>query len=128
MRRPACRSLRAAMTCALAVHPSASPENLQDREARAGCKFDRSLRERPILQNVIDVAPEVLDDLVAANRILADQGILDAFGHVSIRHPDNPAHYLMSRWLAPALVTAQDIVEYDLESVALTHPGLRLYS
>jgi HCOMODA/2-hydroxy-3-carboxy-muconic semialdehyde decarboxylase len=79
-------------------------------------------------QNVIDVAPELLDDLVAANRILADQGILDAFGHVSIRHPSNPDHYLMSRWLAPALVTAEDIVEYDLESVALTHAGLQLYS
>ena len=43
-------------------------------------------------QSVIDVAPEVLDDLVAANRILSDQGILDAFGHVSIRHPGNPDH------------------------------------
>ena len=66
--------------------------------------------------NVIDVAPEVLDDLVAANRILADQGILDAFGHVSIRHPGNPEHYLMSRWLAPALVAAEDIAEYDLHA------------
>lgn len=79
-------------------------------------------------QTAIDVAPELLDDLVAANRILADQGILDAFGHVSIRHPNNPEHYLMSRWLAPALVTVDDIVEYDLESVALTHPGMQLYS
>ena len=79
-------------------------------------------------QNAIDVAPETLDDLVAANRILADQGILDAFGHVSIRHPGNPGHYLMSRWLAPALVAAEDIVEYDLESVALTHAGMQLYS
>ena len=76
----------------------------------------------------IDVSPEVLDDLVAANRILADQGILDAFGHVSIRHPNNPEHYLMSPWLAPALVTADDIAEYDLESVALTHAGMQLYS
>src|SRR5258708_38377709 len=79
-------------------------------------------------QNAIDVAPEVLDDLVAANRILADQGILDAFGHVSIRHPNNPDHYLMARWLAPALAAADDIAEYDLESVALTRPGMQLYS
>ena len=78
--------------------------------------------------SAIDVAPDLLDDLVAANRILADQGILDAFGHVSVRHPDNPDHYLMSRWLAPALVTAEDIVEYDLESVALSHPDVHLYS
>ena len=78
--------------------------------------------------SAIDVAPDLLDDLVAANRILADQGILDVFGHVSVRHPDNPDHYLMSRWLAPALVTAEDIVEYDLESVALSHPDVHLYS
>ncbi len=72
--------------------------------------------------------PALIEDLVAANRILAHHGILDAFGHISIRHPANPEHYLMSRWLAPALVTAEDIAEYDLESVALTHPGMQLYS
>ena len=88
----------------------------------------RSLAKTAMPKNAIDVAPELLDDLVAANRILADQGILDAFGHVSVRHPDNPEHYLMSRWLAPALVTAEDIVEYDLESVALSHPDVHLYS
>jgi ribulose-5-phosphate 4-epimerase/fuculose-1-phosphate aldolase len=75
-----------------------------------------------------ELNPELLSDLVAANRILAHQGILDAFGHVSIRHPGRADHYLMSRWLAPALVTAGDIVEYDLESVALTHQGMQLYS
>jgi ribulose-5-phosphate 4-epimerase/fuculose-1-phosphate aldolase len=76
----------------------------------------------------IDADPELISDLVAANRILAYHGILDAFGHVSIRHPNNPDHYLMSRWLAPALVTADDIAEYDMESVALTHLGMQLYS
>lgn len=77
---------------------------------------------------IIDVDPESLDDLVAANRILADYGILDAFGHISIRHPNNPDHYLMSRWRAPALVTAEDIVELDMESNSLTHAGTHLYS
>ena len=62
------------------------------------------------------VAPAIIEDLVAANRILAQEGILDAYGHVSIRHPSNPNRYLMSRSLAPILVTAQDIVEYDLDS------------
>jgi ribulose-5-phosphate 4-epimerase/fuculose-1-phosphate aldolase len=57
----------------------------------------------------------VIDDLVAANRILADQGVLDAFGHVSVRHPDNPNRLLMSRSLAPALVKADDIMEFDLD-------------
>src|SRR4029078_2176932 len=75
-----------------------------------------------------DANSELIGDLVAANRILAHQGILDAFGHVSIRHPQNPDHYWMSRWLAPALVSADDIVEYDLESEALTHHGMQLYS
>jgi ribulose-5-phosphate 4-epimerase/fuculose-1-phosphate aldolase len=51
-----------------------------------------------------------------ANRILADQGVLDGLGHVSIRHPTNPSRYLMSRSLAPALVTPDDIMEYDLDS------------
>lgn len=61
------------------------------------------------------VDPAVLADLVVANHILADQGVLDAFGHVSIRHPGNPERFLMSRSLAPALVTADDIMEYDLD-------------
>lgn len=62
------------------------------------------------------VDPALIEDLVAASRILADQGVLDAFGHVSVRHPANPNRYLMTRNLAPALVTAKDIVEYDLDS------------
>jgi hemin uptake protein HemP len=49
------------------------------------------------------VEASVIEDLVAANRILADQGVLDGFGHVSIRHPGNPSRFLMSRSLAPAL-------------------------
>src|SRR6476469_10820252 len=51
------------------------------------------------------VDPAVIENLVAASRILADQGVVDAFGHVSIRHPANPNRYLMSRAIAPALVT-----------------------
>jgi hypothetical protein len=57
----------------------------------------------------------IIEDLVAANRILAQEGLVDAYGHVSIRHPANPNLYLLSRSLAPVLVTAQDIVEYDLD-------------
>jgi HCOMODA/2-hydroxy-3-carboxy-muconic semialdehyde decarboxylase len=57
-----------------------------------------------------------IDDLVTANRILASEGILDGYGHVSVRNPANPSHYFLSRSLAPGLVTAADIVEYDLDS------------
>jgi ribulose-5-phosphate 4-epimerase/fuculose-1-phosphate aldolase len=60
-----------------------------------------------------DVPPALLEDIVTGSRILADFGVLDAFGHVSARHPTNPKHFLMSRSLAPALVTADDIMEFD---------------
>ena len=64
------------------------------------------------------VTPERTADVAAAARILAARGVVDGFGHVSMRHPDAPDRYLMSRALAPALVTPGDIVEYDLESDA----------
>lgn len=56
---------------------------------------------------------EILDDIVVGSRILADLGIVDGFGHVSARSPANPSHFLMARSLAPALVTADDIMEFD---------------
>ena len=60
----------------------------------------------------------VLDDLVAANRILAGLGVLDGFGHVSVRHPEREGCYLLSRSLAPELVTRDDVMTYDFASVA----------
>ena len=60
--------------------------------------------------------PTLIEDLVAANRILADQGVVDGYGHVSVRHPADPQRYLMSRSIAPELVTAADVMEYDLDS------------
>jgi len=62
------------------------------------------------------VAAEIIADLAAASRILAAQGVVDGFGHVSLRHPGAPDRYLMARSLAPALVTPGDIIEYDLDS------------
>ena len=64
------------------------------------------------------VTADRIADVAAAARILAARGVVDGFGHVSMRHPDAPDRYLMSRALAPALVTPSDIVEYDLESEA----------
>ena len=69
------------------------------------------------------VDPAIIEDLVAANRILAGEGIVDAYGHVSIRHPGNPNRYLMSRSLAPVLVAAQDVMEYDLDSTPVDPRG-----
>ncbi len=54
------------------------------------------------------------EDLVIANRILADQNVLDSFGHVSIRHPDNPGRFLMARARAPMCVEIGDIMEFTL--------------
>jgi HCOMODA/2-hydroxy-3-carboxy-muconic semialdehyde decarboxylase len=55
-------------------------------------------------------------DLVTANRILANEGVVDGYGHVSVRNPANVNHYFLARAGAPALVTSADIVEYDLDS------------
>ena len=57
----------------------------------------------------------VVEDLAAASRILVDQGVFDAAGHVSMRHPERPERFLMSRSLAPQLVTADDIMEFTLD-------------
>ena len=70
-----------------------------------------------------------IDDLVAANRILAKQGILDSFGHVSVRDAANPERYVMSRSLAPELVTADDIFTFDAAfSKPVVDTDLSLYS
>jgi ribulose-5-phosphate 4-epimerase/fuculose-1-phosphate aldolase len=61
------------------------------------------------------VDPTLLEDIVVGSRTLADFGVVDGFGHVSARSPTNPNHFLMSRSLAPALVTADDIMEFDLD-------------
>jgi len=68
---------------------------------------------------VHDISETVLADLAAASRILAERGVVDAFGHVSQRHPTRPDRFLMSRSLAPARVTPADIVEYDLSSTPI---------
>ena len=71
--------------------------------------------------------PGLLDDLVAANRILYDQGVVDGFGHVSARHDKDPGRYLLSRSMAPALVGADDIMEYDLDSNPVDARGRTSY-
>jgi len=70
----------------------------------------------------------LIDELVLANQILHRHRIVDAFGHVSVRHDKDPAKYLMSRHLAPALVARDDIVTFDLDSQALDKQGVRYYS
>lgn len=69
----------------------------------------------------------LMNDLVIANRILANEDVVDAYGHVSIRNPDNPNTFFMARSLAPELVTANDIVELDLEGHPVTDERRHLY-
>jgi ribulose-5-phosphate 4-epimerase/fuculose-1-phosphate aldolase len=71
--------------------------------------------------------PALIDDVVAANRILYDQGVVGGFGHVSARHDKDPSRYLLSRSMAPALVTAADIMEFDLDSNPIDPRGRTPY-
>src|SRR5271165_4691336 len=71
--------------------------------------------------------PALIDDLVAANRILYDQGVVDGFGHVSVRHDKNPERFLLARSMAPGLVTAADIMEFDRDGNAVDPQGRALY-
>ncbi len=70
----------------------------------------------------------LLDDLVTANHILQDQGVVDGYGHVSVRNPANPNHFFISRWLAPDLVTVSDIMELDFDCVPTGGDNRRMYS
>jgi ribulose-5-phosphate 4-epimerase/fuculose-1-phosphate aldolase len=66
------------------------------------------------------VAPDgLVEDLVAGNRILAMEGVLDAMGHISVRHSARPERFLLARSMAPELVTTADILEYDLDGNAV---------
>jgi HCOMODA/2-hydroxy-3-carboxy-muconic semialdehyde decarboxylase len=67
------------------------------------------------------------EELVVANHILGNEGILDAFGHVSIRHPDRPQHFLLSRARAPELVSDEDLVEFDLSGEPVSQTDKALY-
>jgi ribulose-5-phosphate 4-epimerase/fuculose-1-phosphate aldolase len=59
--------------------------------------------------------PALIEDLVAANRILSNEGVVDGFGHVSVRHDTAPGIFLLARSMAPGLVTAADVMEFDLD-------------
>jgi ribulose-5-phosphate 4-epimerase/fuculose-1-phosphate aldolase len=71
--------------------------------------------------------PALLEDLVAANRILSDHGVLDAYGHISARDPGHPQHYWISRSMPPALVGATDIIACDLDNNPVRPGETRLF-
>ena len=71
---------------------------------------------------------DLLEELALANRILAHEGVLDAFGHVSVRHPADPGRYLLARSRAPLLVEPDDILEFTLDSAPVKPAKAALYA
>ena len=93
----------------------------------AQCSGNVPVQKPPAEAPQAGTVPPFIEDLVAANRILADQGIVDGYGHVSVRNPDNPDHFFLSRSMAPELVVADDILELDLNSNVLDARGRTSY-
>jgi ribulose-5-phosphate 4-epimerase/fuculose-1-phosphate aldolase len=75
----------------------------------------------------LETDPALVEDLVAANHILYQQGVVDGFGHISVRQDKDPAHFLLARSMAPGLVTAADIMAFDLEGNAVDPQGRAVY-
>jgi ribulose-5-phosphate 4-epimerase/fuculose-1-phosphate aldolase len=71
--------------------------------------------------------PALVADLATANHILYDQHVVDAFGHVSVRHDKRPDRFLLARNMAPALVTPADIIEFDLDGNPIDAGDRRVY-
>ena len=76
----------------------------------------------------MNVPRERLPEIVTANRILAAEGIVDSFGHVSIRHPGMRDHYVMSRARAPECIDVDDLLEFTLDGVAMDAEGRKSYA
>src|ERR1700720_389947 len=70
---------------------------------------------------------DLLRDLVVANRILSREDVVDAYGHISIRHPDNPKHFFLARSVSPELVERDDIVELGLDGQPVRDEKRALY-
>jgi ribulose-5-phosphate 4-epimerase/fuculose-1-phosphate aldolase len=69
-----------------------------------------------------------IDELVLANRILSNEGVLDAYGHVSVRSTRNPNHFFLARHIPAGTVTAADIIEYDLDTKPVNNTQMVGYS
>lgn len=90
------------------------------KKKRASARTRRAIR--------VSDLDRVIADLVVANRILAREGVVDAFGHVSVRHPDRPDRYIMSRSRAPELVTADDLMVFELDGTPVDAKGRQPYA
>jgi ribulose-5-phosphate 4-epimerase/fuculose-1-phosphate aldolase len=79
------------------------------------------------LNNENTMTTQHLEDLALANHILVNEGVLDGFGHISVRNPNNPERFFIARSMAPALVEVDDIVEVDLDGNVHDAQGRRTY-
>ena len=69
----------------------------------------------------------IIDELVIANRILAHEDVVDAYGHVSVRNPEKPDRFFLAHSKSPAMVEAEDIVEHDLDANPIKEERRALY-
>jgi ribulose-5-phosphate 4-epimerase/fuculose-1-phosphate aldolase len=92
------------------------------RFAPAASRFTQNGKAVP--DNLSDARYQV----ALANRILANEGVLDAFGHVSLRHPNDPGRYLLSRSRSPGVVEPADVLEFTLDSKPVAPPTVQLYA
>jgi HCOMODA/2-hydroxy-3-carboxy-muconic semialdehyde decarboxylase len=92
-----------------------------------GALLGTAIRSRAEPASAGPADPALIEDLVAANHILYEEGVVDGYGHVSARHDKDPNRYLLARSVAPELVTADDIVEFDLDSNPVDPRGRRFY-
>lgn len=72
--------------------------------------------------------PYILRDLVIANRILANHDVVDAFGHITVRHPDRTDRFFMAKSKGPGSITIEDLVEFDLDCNPIDQNGRRMYA
>ncbi len=75
-----------------------------------------------------DNLTDLVEELALANRILGHEGVLDAFGHVSVRHPGDPGRYLLPRSRSPLLIEPDDVLEFTLDSEPVKPPKVALYA
>src|SRR5207247_9020679 len=92
------------------------------RAARAGLGVRRAA-----MNNATSVDPQLLQELVDANHILFNERVVDAFGHVSVRHDKRPDRFLLARNMAPALVQAGDIQEFDFDGNLTSNDARHVY-
>jgi HCOMODA/2-hydroxy-3-carboxy-muconic semialdehyde decarboxylase len=103
------------------------PETRRRILIAAGVAFALAARGFAGSSQTTPQATTLVDDLVIANHVLAMEGVLDAMGHISVRNAARPDRFLLARSMAPELVAAADIMEYDLEAQAVDARGRSSY-